>query len=153
MGGLSASLGQLLAGHAIIGVDTAPFIYFWERHPRYFPLAEELFRYLRSPEIQGITSIITLIEACIHPERQGRQDLVETYERALLNSEQVHTLSVDGILARRAVHLRARYDIHVPDAIQIAAAVEAGASLFVTNDRRLTNVEEIEVLLLDDHAA
>jgi hypothetical protein len=39
----------------------------------------------------------------------------------------------------------------VPDALQIAAVLEADASLFVTNDRRLSQVEEIHVLLLDDY--
>ena len=145
-------LEQDLATHAIIGVDTAPFIYLWERHPRYFTLSETLFRHLKKPQAQGITSIITLIEACVHPQRQGRLDLVQAYERALLRSQQVRTLPVDAALARRAVALRAQYDIHVPDALQIAAAMEAGATAFVTNDRRLTKVQEIRVLLFDDYA-
>jgi predicted nucleic acid-binding protein len=145
------SLEQDLSAHTVVGVDTAPFIYFWERHPRYFHLCEDLLRYLQKPQVQGITSMITLVEACIHPQRQGRHDLVQTYEQALLRSQQVRTLPVRAALARKAVDLRARYDIHVPDALQIAAALEADASLFVTNDRRLSQVEEIHVLLLDDY--
>ncbi|MCB0251749.1 MAG: PIN domain-containing protein, partial [Anaerolineae bacterium] len=54
-------------------------------------------------------------------------------------------------LARKAVALRATYNIHIPDALQIAAALESGATLFVTNDRRLTKVREIEFLLFDDY--
>ena len=65
---------------------TAPFIYLWERHPRYAPLSEVLFRHLKRPDVQGITSMITLIEGCVQPQRQGRQDLVEAYTRALLDS-------------------------------------------------------------------
>lgn len=49
--------------------------------------------------------------------------------------------------------LRAQYDIRMPDALQMAAALEAGATLFVTNDRQLRKVQEIGVLLLDDYAA
>ena len=79
-------LEQELAAHATIGVDTAPFIYLWERHPRYFALSETLFRHLRKPDVQGITSIITLIEACVLPQRQRRLDLVQVYERSLLHS-------------------------------------------------------------------
>ena len=144
-------LDQILAGHEIVGVDTSPFIYLWERHPRYFNLAEELFQHLRQPQVQGVTSIITLIEACIHPQQQGRPDLVEAYENALLHSQQVRLLSIDIALARKAVALRATYNIHIPDALQIAAALESGATLFVTNDRRLTKVREIEFLLFDDY--
>ena len=144
-------LDRILARHAIVGVDTSPFIYLWERHPRYFHLAEELFQYLRLPRVQGITSIITLIEACIHPQKQGHPDLVQAYENALLHSQQVRMLSINLALARKAIDLRATYGIHVPDALQIAAALEAGATLFVTNDRRLAKVREIEFLLFDDH--
>jgi predicted nucleic acid-binding protein len=147
------ALEQDLATHNVIGVDTAPFIYLWERHPRYFAPSETLFHHLRSPEVQGVTSVITLIEACVHPQRQGRLDLVQAYERSLIHSQQVRMLPVDVALARRAVTLRAQYDIRVPDALQIAAALEAGATLFVTNDRQLRKVQEIGVLLLDDYAA
>lgn len=144
-------LDQILASHEIIGVDTSPFIYLWERHSRYFDLAEELFQYLRQPQIQGVTSIITLIEACVHPQRQGHPDLVQAYERALLHSQQVRMLSIDLAVARKAIDLRANYNIHVPDALQIAATLESGATLFVTNDRRLARVREIECLLFDDY--
>ena len=144
-------LGETLARHDIVGVDTSPFIYLWEQHPRYLPLAEELFAYLRQPQVQGITSVITLIEACIHPQRQGRLDLVQAYENSLLHSQQVRMLPVDTELARMAVALRAAYEIQVPDALQIAAAMESGATVFVTNDRRLNKVQEIEILLFDDY--
>ncbi|MBN1815270.1 MAG: type II toxin-antitoxin system VapC family toxin [Anaerolineae bacterium] len=144
-------LTQALASHTIIGVDTAPFIYLWERHPRYFDLSETLFRHLQNPDVQGITSIVTLIEACVLPQRQGRLDLVQAYERALLHSQQVQMLPVDAAVARQAVALRARYDVRVPDAVQIAAALEAGATAFVTNDRRLLKVQELQVLLLDEY--
>jgi predicted nucleic acid-binding protein len=146
-------LEQDLASHFIIGVDTSPFIYLWEQHPRFFPLSETLFRYLKRPEVKGITSVITLIETCVHPQRQGRPDLVAAYERALLSSQQVQMLPIDTALARHAVILRASYGIRVPDALQLAAAIEAGATLFVSNDSRLSKVQEIPVILLDNYAA
>jgi hypothetical protein len=54
-------LDQDLATHRVIAVDSAPFIYLWERHPRYVQLSEALFHYLLKAEVQGITSVITLI--------------------------------------------------------------------------------------------
>jgi predicted nucleic acid-binding protein len=143
-------LGEILARHDIVAVDTSPFIYLWEQNTRYLPLAEELFRHLRQPQVQGITSVITLIEACTHPQRQGRPDLVRAYENALLHSQQIRMLPIDAALAHRAVILRAAYEIHVPDALQISAAIESGATLFVTNDRRLNKIQEVEILLFED---
>ncbi len=127
-------------------MDTSPFIYLWERHPCYQALASELFNHLNRPGVQGVTSMITLIEACVHPKRNGRDDLVQAYEKALLRSRQVQTMPVDEDVARRAVELRARYGMRVPDALQIAASLEAGATAFVTNDKRLARVQEIQVL-------
>lgn len=144
-------LEQALVAHETIGLDTSPFIYLWERHPRYLTLCEALFRHLKEPNVKGITSIITLIEVCVLPKRQGRQDLVQAYEQALLHSQQVLVLPVEAALARRAVILRAEYNIRVPDALQIAAALEAGATAFVTNDQRLALVNELHVLQLDDY--
>ena len=146
-----AELERELARHTIIGIDTTPFIYLWEKHPRYFALSASLLRYLDSPQVWGITSIITLIEICVYPQRQGRLDLVRAYERALLHSRQVRMLPIDTKLAQHAVVLRARHDVRVPDALQIAAALESGATLFVTNDRRLRRVSEIDVLLFDEY--
>ncbi len=145
------TLTQALRSHQQIGVDTAPFIYLWEKHPRYFKLSEELFSYLNSSEAYGSTSIITLIEACIYPQRQGRDDLVTIYENALLHSRQVQMWPVNVEIAHRAVQLRAEYNIHVPDALHLATAITAGATLFVTNDRRLQKVNEIEVLNFEDY--
>lgn len=139
-----------LARHRVIGLDTSPFIYLFERHPRYFSLSEAIFDYLKLPGIHGVTSIITLIETCVQPQRVGRQDLVEIYERALLGQSQVETIPIMPPVAKRAIALRVDYGFRVPDALQIAAALEQGATLFITNDRRLKKCTDLTVLALGD---
>lgn len=146
------TLAQDLVAHTVIGVDTAAFIYLWEQHPRYAALAQTLFRHLKTPQARGVTSIITLIESCVLPQRQGRLDLVRTYERALLYSQQVRTVPVDTALARQAIAIRSQYDLRIPDALQLAAAIDAGATAFVTNDRRLTKVAGLHFFLFDNYA-
>jgi predicted nucleic acid-binding protein len=148
-----AGLSSVLADHTTIGIDTNPFIYLFEHHPRYFPLIEELFTYLKAPGVQGVTSIVTLIETCVQPQRDGRTDLVEVYQSTLVNSQQVQMVDIDLTLARRAIRLRAQYGFRVPDALQLSAALEHEATLFVTNDRRLSQATELQVLLLDEHVA
>jgi len=74
-----------------------------------------------------------LIEACVYPQRRGRSDLVAAYQRSLLQSRQVRMLAVDASVARKAVVLRAQYVIHVPDAVQFAAALEAGRQAEIDN--------------------
>ena len=46
--------------------------------------------------------------------------------------------------------MRARYMIRLPDALQLAAAIQAGATLFVTNDKRVKKVDAVEVVILSD---
>ncbi len=65
----------------------------------------------------------------------------------------MQTLTVDLSLARQAIALRAEHNIRVPDALQIAAALESGATAFVTNDRRLEKVHSLHVLVLDAYLA
>lgn len=57
-------------------------------------------------------------------------------------------LDSDIDIARRAAGLRARYGVRTADAIHLATALVAGASAFVTTDRRLARVKEIEVRVL-----
>jgi predicted nucleic acid-binding protein len=57
---------------------------------------------------------------------------------------------LDPALAERAATLRARYQVvRAADAIQLAAALEFGARVFLTNDDRLRRVTEVEVIVLE----
>ncbi|WP_404987325.1 type II toxin-antitoxin system VapC family toxin [Candidatus Hadarchaeum sp.] len=57
---------------------------------------------------------------------------------------------MDAAIAERAADLRARYGLRTPDALQVATALHAGATAFLTNDARLKAVRELEVVLLDE---
>jgi predicted nucleic acid-binding protein len=47
--------------------------------------------------------------------------------------------------------LRAKYNVAPPDALQVAAILSFGAKAFLTNDKRLSRLQElIDVLVLDD---
>ena len=40
--------------------------------------------------------------------------------------------------------------MRLPDALQLAVAIEQGCEAFLTNDRRLARLTELRVLVLDD---
>lgn len=40
--------------------------------------------------------------------------------------------------------------MQLPDALQVAVALERGCEAFLTNDRRLARVTELRVLVLDE---
>ena len=123
---------------------------FFERQPRYFPSIKAIFEHLKLPQFEGVTSVITLIEVCVQPQRSGNTGLVQLYEHALTNSQQIRMQAVTPKIAKLAVKIRATHNLRVPDAIQIAAELEANATLFITNDRQFSRVTDLQVLLIDD---
>ena len=143
-------MGLDLKADDIIFLDTAPFIYFFERHPDYFPALEMLFDRLYETNAQAITSIITYIELTTLPARQGKKQLVRKYRDYLSNSENISIFSLDMDIADHAVELRAHYNFKTPDAIQLGTAVACGADYIITNDRDWRRVEGIQVVMVAD---
>lgn len=133
-----------------ICIDTAPFIYFIEKHEKYFPLLKPLFTEINSGNIDSITSTITLLEVLVHPLRTGNKVLAERYREVLLYSDGLTTFEVLNEISEKAAELRAEYSIKTPDAIQIATAIFHKADRFLTNDPDLKKVTAIQVLVLDD---
>ena len=143
-------MGLGLKSGDIIFLDTAPFIYFFERHPDYFPALEMLFDRLYETDAQAITSIITYIEITTLPVRQGKAQLVRKYRDFLTNSENISLFPLDLNIADQAVELRAQHHFKTPDAIQLGTAVACGADYIITNDKEWQRVEEIQIVMVGD---
>lgn len=134
----------------VIGIDTAPLIYFIERHPNYLPFVKPFFVALANQQFRVVTSTVTLLEVLIHPLRKSRPDLMTDYRDILLNSEQILTVPVSAEIAERAATIRSQYNFRTPDAIQLATALEHGASHFVTNDLKLRAFPLLQVHFVND---
>ncbi|MCP4578526.1 MAG: type II toxin-antitoxin system VapC family toxin [Deltaproteobacteria bacterium] len=134
----------------IVFLDTAPFIYFFEQHPDYFPAMENFFAQLYATGAQAITSIITYIELTVQPARVGELQLVRKYRDYLSNSENISLFPLDMNIADHVVRLRAQYRFKTPDAIQLGTAFACGADYIITNDQSWQRFEEINVLLVGE---
>lgn len=55
-------------------------------------------------------------------------------------------------IAQKAAEIRANYNVRTPDAIQLATALQGGATFFLTNDLPLRKFPEIKVVVVDDLA-
>ena len=95
-----------------------------------------------------VTSTVTLLEVLVHPLRNNNRELATEYRDILLNSR-LMTLEVSNAIAEQAAGLRAAHNIRTPDAIQISAALNAGATHFLTNDIRLPEIPSIQILSID----
>jgi predicted nucleic acid-binding protein len=131
-----------------IGLDTAPLIYFIEENPPYIETVRLFFEAMDRGDFLVVTSTVTLLEVLVHPLRSNNRELATEYRDILLNSR-LMTLEVSSAIAEQAAQLRAAYDIRTPDAIQLSAALNAGATQFFTNDVRLPNIPSIQILSID----
>ncbi len=91
---------------------------------------------------------MTLLEVLVYPLRSNNRELATEYRDILLNSK-LMTLEVSSAIAEQAAQLRAAHNIRTPDAIQISAALDAGATYFFTNDIRLPEIPSIQIFSLD----
>ncbi|NJP05580.1 MAG: PIN domain-containing protein [Chloroflexaceae bacterium] len=145
------TITDALTGVSRLGVDTAPLIYFIERHPDYVERVREVLRFIDRGSIIGYTSMITVTEVLIQPRRHGDRSMESIYRAFLFHSRYFIPVAIDAAVAERAADLRARYPaIRTPDAIQLATAYQTGCEAFLTNDVKLQCVTELRVILVRD---
>lgn len=111
---------------SIVGLDTAPLIYFIEENPAYLQTLRPFFEAMDKGKFTAVTSIVTLIEVLVHPFRQGNTKLAQQYHDILLNVGNLTTIPLSQDIAEEAARLRATYNIRTPDAIQMATAIHEG---------------------------
>ncbi len=138
-------------GRGPVGLDTVIFIYFIEEHPQYLPLVEPVFAAIDADALEGVTSGLTLLETLVVPYRVGNMPLAERYEALLTRSRGIRMVDLDRALLRAAAQLRAGLRVRTPDAIQLATALAARCSVYLTNDRDLPSVPGLKILQLQDH--
>jgi len=147
------ALTDVLGRHALVGIDTSIFIYQLEASERYVNAAEEVLEALADGAFEGVTSVVTLIEVTVRPHQLGRADVADDYCTSLGNYPHLTIVELHASTARRAAELRAAYRLHPADALQVAACLTQGATAFLTNDKGLRRLRELEVMLLDDFVA
>ena len=146
MGRLSEEIGG-----GPVGLDACAFIFYLEENPRFLPLLDPVFTAVAEGRLEGATSALTLLETLVGPYRQSDEILAQRYETLLLTTRGLKLVGLSPKILKAAAHLRAVTRIKTPDAIQIASAVAAGCSSFVTNDRRLPSLPGLKILNLSDY--
>jgi predicted nucleic acid-binding protein len=134
--------GGLPPGSTVL-VDTAPWIYLLQDHPDFAPRFAGLFEAAEAGTLRLALTPITLAEVLSGPHKAGQTALAARYEQALTQFEWVN---LSPAIANLAAQLRARYGLKLPDALQLAAALDIGAAALVTHDRDFSKVEGLPVL-------
>jgi predicted nucleic acid-binding protein len=134
----------------VISLDTAVFIYYIQQHPSYIDRLHLFFQAIERGEITVVTSAMALVEVLAQPLREGDTKLAEQYRDIFFCTNGLTTVMPSQEIAEEAAKLRALYKFSTVDAIQVATAIIAPASFFLTNDRQLQKASAIPVLVLDD---
>jgi predicted nucleic acid-binding protein len=133
----------------VVGLDTAPVIYFIEKHPLYVDMIRSFFETVQNGECTIVTSTVTLLETLVFPLKHGDKYLAGRYRSILQKTRGLTLLPVSTEIAEEAASLRANYNIHTADATQIATAIKHNASFFLTNDLSLPSIPKLKVLTLE----
>jgi predicted nucleic acid-binding protein len=147
MSGNALKLRRTSEKHRIVGLDTAPMFYFIEDVAPYVDPLEPVFELVGNNCLHAVTSTITLAEVLAKPLAEKKHGLVDEIKFTLKSFSTLTMLAIDEKLAEAAALVRARHGIRLPDALQIAVAIQGEATLFITNDKRQKKIDAFEVLV------
>ncbi len=142
-------LGTIFASISRLALDSAPIIYFVEAHPRYDALVTAIFENIAAGKIEAITSTLTLTEVLALPMEKQQFDLCQTYKKLLTSAEHFTLVNIGNEIAEHAASLRAHYRLRTPDALQVATAIASDCQAFLTNDKNLSRITDIQVIVLE----
>ena len=131
-------------------IDTAPLIAYIAKETPYLELVRPLFQAIAKGDLHAVTSMITVAEVLVHPLREDDTELAAQYQDILLHSGNLATLPVSEEIALKTAEVRATHNLRMPDAIQVATALVSGASVFITNDKRLRVPSPLKRIVLDE---
>ena len=147
-----SSIERLLSGHRRVALDSNVLIYLVEGATGRGEIAGRVVSTLLAQGTEMVLATIGLSEVLTGPARAG--DVVGFESLAdELRGMGLRLVPLDASIAEDAAWLRGRAQLDLVDAIHIASARAAGATLFLTNDRGIPSVPKLEVACLDDLVA
>ena len=130
-------------------LDTAPVIYFVEKHPAYLDLVAPIFHRIDADSLVAVTSPVTLAECLVMPYRLGLTKLQQDFTDLIVYGQSTVFAPIDDEVALQAAELRANYNVTLADALQIAVALRMSCEAFLTNDGALERVQELRVVVVE----
>jgi predicted nucleic acid-binding protein len=105
-------------------------------------------------QLRSFTSVLTFSEVLPKPVETGNDELAEKFKACLVNGPKLTLLPITETVAEAAGVLLGKYPhLKTVDALHIAAALDAEADASLTNDKRLSGIKEIRILVLGDYLA
>jgi predicted nucleic acid-binding protein len=138
-----------LKGVTRLYVDTAPVIYLVEQNSQFFDSVRAVFQKVDEGQFRVVASPITLAECLVGAYRMNQPQLATNFIQCL-TQQPTDFVQISAEIGQRAAQLRVKYNLQLPDALQIATAIVSNCQAFLTNDAQLQRVTELRVFLVSE---
>lgn len=133
-----------------IYLDTNIWIYAFEGYFDYSSILEDLFNKFDNRELIPVTSDLTIAEALVKPFMDGNIKLQNFYTEIFKNNNSIEVIPISKDILIKAAYLSASFKIKLPDAIHAATSILNECHTFLTNDKNLVNLPELNPIILSD---
>ena len=140
----------VLERHERVALDSNVLIDLFEGSGPLADQAADLLDRIAEGKAHGSMATLAVAEICSRPAATTELTLVERYVDELRALENVQLVPLTADLAADAAVLRGSSSLSLADAIHLASARHAGATAFVTNDRRIKTIAQLEVVYLNE---
>ena len=144
------TVDQLCRRHRRIAFDSNLLTYLFEAGGPEAGAVRSLFDAAEAGGIAFVLASLALAEISVYPGALDNAVLAERYADAVRSIPRLELVPLTGEIAVDAGLMRGRLGHSLPDAIHLATARAGGASVFVTNDRRLRSMPKLAVVQLND---
>lgn len=130
-------------------LDACAIIYLVESYQQQGQQTRRLVTEALQDKTPLFVSTLSFLECRISPLRKRNDELLAKYHQFFkLPNVQLIELTEDVI--NIATDLRVNYSnaLRTPDALQLACALKANANRFLTGDKKLSVIQEIQVLIV-----
>lgn len=152
MSDVSGSVRTMLERHGRVAIDASPLIYLLDGNGPRADATAAIVDAIAEGAVTGTLASVGLSEIlvgwAVRGDGPGFERIAET-----LRSLGLDIIGLDASIAEDAAWIRGRTGIGLPDAIHLASAIDARATAFITNDRRLPTLRGLEIVIVDDLVA
>jgi predicted nucleic acid-binding protein len=144
------TVDELCERHGRVAFDTNVFVYLFESAGPLADAATAVVNAVSARRIVGIVSTVALAEAIVGPAHLGDDTMGERYADAIRSIENLHVVPATVEIAAESGFVRAHTGLTLADSMHVATAQVAGASILITNDRRIHSLPKLDVIQLAD---
>jgi len=130
-------------------LDACSIIYLIESHQQQGQNTRSLITQALQNKTQLVISRLSFLECRVLPLKEKDERLLESYNQFFC-APALQIIELNADVINIATDLRANYSssLRTPDALQIACALTAKAEQFLTGDKKLSVIEEIDIIIV-----